>query len=182
MKASIDGRIQRLERLVERVGASAPAQFDSATWERFKATLDGLYRQRDALLKAREALPLERRLAHARQDQAAALQRPGCPDYAVWGRALKVRTIEIAILERDGLATDEQLADLREGCKRLQAPFAPLPVAINVAPVPDDEMRRLEREIDDWIAQHRELREAAYRQPTRPDHYRKLRDALSHRS
>ncbi|MCC4115331.1 hypothetical protein LLG90_08230 [Aromatoleum toluclasticum] len=159
--------LERVVRLEHDAGASAPAQFDSAAWDRFKGTLDGLYVRRDALLKAREALPRERRLALARQDHAAALERAGCPAYAVWGYGLKVRSLEIAMLERDGLARDERLIELREGCKRLQAPFAPLPVAINVEPVPDEEMRRLEREIDDWIAQHRELRDASGREPWR---------------
>lgn len=172
----------RLERLEQSTGASAPVQFDSAAWERFKVTLDELHSQRDALLKAREALPLERRLALARQDHAAALQRPECPDYAVWGYAIKVRALEIELLGRDGLASEEQLAELRAACGRFLVSFGPLPVALDVAPVPDDEMRRVEHEIDRWLAQHRELRDATRRQATPPDHYRRFREALSHRS
>lgn len=164
----------RLERLEQSAGASAPVQFDEAAWERFRARLDELHGQRDALRKAREALPLEKRLALARQDHAAALERPDCPEYAVWGYGLKARSLEVEILERDGLATAEQVAELRAQCKRMLGPFAPLPVVVDVESVPGDEMRRVEREIDDWLALHRELRDAASRQLTPPDRYRRL--------
>lgn len=179
MKASIDGRIRRLERLEQDAEGKGATKFDEAAWELFKATLDDLDRQRDALLKARESLPLEKRLALARQDQAAALNRPDYPNYGHWGHGMKVRALEIELLERDGLATDKQLADLREG--RLRVPLGSLPVVLDVAPMLDDEMRRVEREIDEWVEQNRALRDAAWRQPTPPDHYQKLREELASR-
>lgn len=151
-------RLACLERVAE---AKDHTKFDEDAFDVCLTQLKSLQNRRSGLLEARKPLPLEHRLALARQDRDA---RAACEDVSVseplyrWGRELAVRSLEIEILKRDALVGADVLDKLTEGRGKLLVPFVPLPVEINVMPVPDEEMRQIEREIDECAARLREIR------------------------
>lgn len=161
--SNLHERLARLERVAE---AKNHTKFDEVAFAVCRARLKALHNCRSALLEARKRLPLEQQLALARQDRDARLARGDVsisePMYQ-WGRELAVRSLEVEIFERDALVSTEVLDGLREGCHKLLVPFVPLPVEITVMPVPDEEMRQIERKIDECAARLREMRDASQR-------------------
>lgn len=154
----------RLARLEQSANAKSHAEVDEEAMSVCRDRLQALHRRRTDLLEARKRLPLEQQLALARQDRDARAARGELsisePMYR-WGRELVVRGLEIEILARDALVVPEVLDGLREGCRKLLMPFLPLPVRIDVLPILDEEMRQLERELDECAARIREMRGAA---------------------